>query len=97
MRTGQWFVLAGVFGIGMIFFLIMSSTARTGELMLIEMGIDIINRTGEPPDFGTGYLLALLRQSLYNSFAFLCWLGLIGCSICGLLERRAIKKEEEFK
>jgi len=95
MRTNQWFVLAGVFFIGIIMFQIMASTALTGELMLREMEIDIINRTGEMPDFGTGYLLSLLRQSLYNSFTLLCWLGLMGCLICGWLESRAEKKEEK--
>ena len=92
MKSSQWFVLAGIFLIGVIIFQIMANTALKGELMITETHINIINNTGEFPEMGVGDTIFPLRHSLYQSFTFLCWLGLIGCLICGGIEGRSKKK-----
>lgn len=71
----------------------MANTALKGEIMMTETEIDIMNKTGEFPEMGFGDIIFPLRHSLYQSFTFLCWLGLMGCSICGGIEGHYRKKE----
>jgi len=68
-------------------FQVMASSALEGELMMTKANMDIINRTGELPKMHAGDIIFPLRYSLIQSFAFLCWLGLMGCLICGFLEK----------
>ena len=93
MKSSQWFVLAGIFLIGIITFQIMANIAGKGELMMAETQIDIINKTGEFPEMGVGDIVLPLRYSLYQSFSLLCSLGLMGCLICGWIESRSERRE----
>lgn len=95
MKSSQWFVLAGIFLIGVIMFQIMANTALKGELMMTETQINIMDKTGEFPEMGVGDIIFPLRHSLYQSFTFLCWLGLMGCLICGSIESHSKKKKEK--
>lgn len=86
MNKKQWFVLAGLFLIGIIMFQILANIALKGEILLTETKTEIMSRTGEVPKLGAGDIVFPLRHSLYQSFTYLCWLGLMGCLICSWLE-----------
>ncbi|MFH1889559.1 MAG: hypothetical protein ABIJ58_01620 [Nanoarchaeota archaeon] len=94
MKSSQWFVLAGIFLVGVIMFSIMANTAMKGELMITKTQIDIWDKTGEFPEMGIGDIIFPLRHSIYTSFHFLCWLGLMGCLICGWIESHSKKRKK---
>lgn len=88
MNWKQWFVFAGIFLVGVVMFQVMANTALEGESMMREIRMDIINNTGELPKMNAGDIIFSLRYSLYQSFTFLCLMGLMGCLICGCLEMK---------
>jgi len=87
MKRSQWFTLAGIFLILSVFFQIMSSIAMKGEIIA---GVET-REIG-----GAGDIIFPLRQSLYNSFAMVCWALMIGFFICGYLEKKQNKNIRRF-
>lgn len=88
MRKNQWDAIAVVFILGVIFFVFMGNMAGRGEILM---------RQADNLELGAGDIIFPLRNSLYFSFAFLCFLVFNVACINSLLEGRAEKREKEGK